>query len=90
MQVRAKKPPTLTVPDSVTLKAPEGAAGMPFEFKATALDALGANLKTTCNHASGTLFPIGSTTVRARCLVTRACMGREWSGGAFVRVTSMC
>jgi hypothetical protein len=54
--------PTLTVPKSFTREA-AGATGTRVKFSASATDYTGAALTVTCKPASGSLFPLGTTTV---------------------------
>jgi hypothetical protein len=55
-------PPTLTVPAPITAKAasPNGAV---VAYKATASDAADPSPSTSCSPASGSTFPVGTTTV---------------------------
>src|SRR5204862_7541343 len=45
-------PPTVTVPDDITVEA-TGPAGATVDFSASAVDANGASLATTCTPSSG-------------------------------------
>jgi hypothetical protein len=56
------EPPTVTVPHDLVLEA-TGAAGAVATFTATASDAEDGTLVPTCDHASGSTFPFGTTTV---------------------------
>lgn len=61
------------VPDSVTLEA-EGSAGTQFSFEATASGTADPEPAVTCDPASGTRFPLGTTTVL--CIATDRFGGR--------------
>ncbi|HKO56365.1 MAG TPA: HYR domain-containing protein [Thermoanaerobaculia bacterium] len=71
----ALPPPTLHLPDDFSVEA-EGAAGAPVRFE------VGSDAPVTCNPASGTLFAIGTTTVR--CSATNS--GGTTSGSFQVTV----
>jgi len=60
--VSGAQPPTLTVPKSIVVEAtkPDGA---PVKFSASAHDYKGVGLTVTCTPRSGSLFPMGTTTV---------------------------
>lgn len=60
-------PPKLTVPGSVTAE-PESRAGVAVAFAATALDWKERTVPVACAPASGSLFPLGTTTVS--CVAT--------------------
>jgi|GEM_PF-5947056 len=62
-------PPSLLVPESITVEA-GSAAGAIAEFLVTATDISGQSLPTVLSHASGTLFPLGTTTVTASTIDT--------------------
>ena len=51
--------PNIKVPSSKVVEA-TGEEGAPVIYSASASDASGKNIDVTCNHASGSIFPIGS------------------------------
>ncbi|OFW04107.1 MAG: hypothetical protein A3I61_15640 [Acidobacteria bacterium RIFCSPLOWO2_02_FULL_68_18] len=55
-------PPVLTMPGDVTAAA-TGAGGAAVSFSATASDSVDASVDVACVPASGSMFPIGTTTV---------------------------
>ena len=55
-------PPVLTVPANMTVAA-ASAAGTAVTFSASALDTVSGSVATSCTPASGSVFPIGTTTV---------------------------
>lgn len=56
-------PPELTLPNDITIEA-TGPDGAVVNFTATAFDAFdNANVDVTCDHQSGSIFPLGTTTV---------------------------
>jgi len=55
-------PPVLTLPDNMTILA-SSASGEVVSFTASANDAVDGSVPVTCSPASGSLFPIGVTTV---------------------------
>lgn len=55
-------PPVLSLPANMTLEA-TGAAGAVASFSATANDAVDGSRPVTCSPASGSIFPLGTTTV---------------------------
>jgi hypothetical protein len=57
-------PPVLNLPDNLTVEAtsPQGAA---VSFVATAHDLVAGNVEVNLDHASGSVFPFGTTTVTA-------------------------
>ncbi|MCA9011876.1 MAG: HYR domain-containing protein [Planctomycetaceae bacterium] len=57
-------PPTLLVPESITVEA-GSSAGAIAEFLVVATTISGQSLPITLSHESGTLFPLGVTTVTA-------------------------
>ena len=63
VRVQDTTPPVVTVPGPVTVEAtgPNGAAAT--FAAATATDLVSGTVPTACNRASGTNFPIGTTTV---------------------------
>jgi hypothetical protein len=60
--VQDTTPPKLSLPSDVTAQAtgPNGAA---VSYSATATDIVDGAVPVTCNHASGSTFPVGTTTV---------------------------
>ena len=54
--------PVVTVPANATVEA-TSAAGAPFTFTASAADTIDGVVAVTCTPASGSLFPLGATTV---------------------------
>src|SRR5207244_3576315 len=54
--------PVVTVPANATVEA-TGATGATFTYTATATDLVDGPRPVTCNPASGSTFPLGSTTV---------------------------
>jgi Alpha galactosidase C-terminal beta sandwich domain/Alpha galactosidase A/HYR domain len=66
--------PSVTVPEHVTAKSP-GATGVAVSYDAHAVDAFGDPLALSCDKPSGSLFPIGPTTVKrsATDLAGRTC-----------------
>ncbi len=61
--------PTVTVPADVTILAPTR-DGVPYTFTATASDVVDGAIATICTPASGSVFPVGTTTVT--CTATDA------------------
>ena len=55
-------PPVLTLPSDITVSA-QNASGAVVNFTATATDAVDGPVPVTCSPASGSLFPLGQTTV---------------------------
>ena len=68
--VRDTTPPALTVPPDATVEA-TSAAGAVFAYSATANDIVNGNITPTCTSASGTTFPIATTTVSCSATDTR-------------------
>jgi len=62
-------PPTLNLPATITAEA-TSAAGAAVTYSATATDLVDGSVTVTCDHASGSTFPLGSTTVQ--CSATDA------------------
>lgn len=56
-------PPTLVVPSTITVST-TNPAGTPVSFSVSATDCNGVPLAVTCTPPSGSVFPVGSTTVR--------------------------
>lgn len=69
--VRDTTPPAITVPDDIS-KTATNASGAAVTFTATATDIVSGPLTPTCTPASGSTFPIGTTTVT--CAVTDAAL----------------
>ncbi|NJM06690.1 HYR domain-containing protein [Candidatus Gracilibacteria bacterium] len=57
--------PTIDVPDDIIAEA-ESASGTRVNYSASAVDGFGTPLTVTCNQPSGTIFPLGATTVECR------------------------
>lgn len=55
-------PPALTLPGNMTVEA-DDASGAVVSFSATAMDIVDGSRPVTCNPASGSTFPLGTTTV---------------------------
>ena len=55
-------PPVLTLPSDITVIAPN-TSGAVVNFTASAIDAVDGPVAVTCSPASGSLFPLGQTTV---------------------------
>lgn len=75
-------PPTLNLPGTITAEA-TSSAGATVGFSATASDIVDASPGVSCNPASGSAFPIGSTTVN--CTATDA-SGKQATGSFAVNV----
>jgi len=58
-----KTPPVITTPGNLVVDA-TGTNGAPVSFAATAYDAISGFANVTCSPASGSVFPIGTTTVQ--------------------------
>lgn len=58
-----RTPPVITVPAPITARA-DGPPGTAVAFPATAVDAVDGTVPVTCSPASGSVFPVGATTVR--------------------------
>lgn len=76
------EPPTVTVPPDITVEA-AGPNGTVATFVATATDALDPRPVVSCSPASGSTFPLGTTTVS--CTATDAA-GNSSSGSFTVTV----
>ena len=61
--VQDTKPPTINVPDSVTAEA-TSSAGATVNYTVTASDTVSGSITPSCDRASGSVFPVGSTTVK--------------------------
>lgn len=57
--------PVLTLPSTITVAATD-ANGAVVNYTATANDLVDPSVSVTCDHASGSTFPIGTTTVQCR------------------------
>ena len=62
ISVRDIAPPTITVPSNITVEA-AGPAGSIVAFNTSALDAVDGAVATVNDPASGSTFPLGTTTV---------------------------
>lgn len=62
ISVRDTTPPSLTVPADISVKATQS-NGATVTYDVSAQDLVDGSLTTYCNHASGSLFPIGVTLV---------------------------
>jgi len=60
--VRDTTPPAVTVPSTITVEA-TGPGGATATFTTSALDIVDGSITPTCDHASGSQFPLGPTTV---------------------------
>jgi hypothetical protein len=67
--VRDTTPPVLSLPASLTAEA-TGPGGAAVSFSATSADIVDGSVPVTCNPASGSTFPLGTTTVQ--CTATDA------------------
>jgi hypothetical protein len=76
--VRDTTGPAITVPSNMTVEA-TSAAGAVVAFSTSAVDAVGGALPTTSTPASGSTFPLGTTTVT----VTASDAAGNNSSGAF-------
>jgi hypothetical protein len=63
-------PPALTLPGNMTVEA-DDASGAVVSFSATAMDIVDGSRPVTCNPASGSTFPLGTTTVNCSATDTR-------------------
>lgn len=59
----AASPPTITVPASPMTVTTGNSDGIAVTYSVTAIDFKGVSIPVTCNPASGTVFPITTTTV---------------------------
>ena len=55
-------PPTLNLPSNITVEATSG-AGATATFSASATDSIDGTASISCSYVSGTVFPLGTTTV---------------------------
>ena len=76
--VRDTTPPVITVPANLTLEA-SSAAGAVATLTVTAIDAVSGAIAPTLSRASGSVFPLGTTTVTA----TATDAGGNWGSGTF-------
>ncbi|MEW5848837.1 MAG: MopE-related protein [Myxococcota bacterium] len=81
--VRDTRPPLVRITIAKTVRAPSP-SGVVLNFTASATDLADGNLVPVCTPASGSLFPVGSTTVTCRATDSSGNMG---SASALVRVT---
>jgi sugar lactone lactonase YvrE len=60
-------PPVITCPSNITVTLPPNstATSAPVSFTVTAVDSCSSNVTVTTDHASGSSFPVGTTTVNA-------------------------
>jgi hypothetical protein len=63
-------PPALSLPASITAEA-TGPGGAAVTYSATATDIVDGSRPVTCDHASGSTFPLGTTTVQCTASDTR-------------------
>ncbi len=63
--VQDTKPPTLTVPSGVTAEA-TNASGAVVNYTVTGTDAVSGTVTPSCDKASGSVFPLGTTTVKCK------------------------
>ena len=75
--------PVLTLPGNISVTTPD-ANGAVVTYSATASDIVDGNRSVTCNPASGSLFPVGTTTVNCSASDTR---GNSAGGSFTVTVT---
>jgi len=61
--VRDTTPPALSLPANITAEA-SGPSGKAVSYTATATDLVDGSRPVTCDHASGSTFPLGTTTVQ--------------------------
>jgi hypothetical protein len=76
-------PPNLNLPSNISVEA-ESASGKTVTYTASATDAVSGALPATCDPASGSTFPMGTTTVN--CSATDGA-GKAASGSFTVTVT---
>ena len=69
-QVDLDAPPLLLLPEDMTVEA-TSADGARVLFQASGRDAVGFSLLPTCTPPSGSVFPVGATTVRCEVTGTR-------------------
>ena len=81
--VQDTTPPTLTLPSDITVEADSG-SGKVVTYSASASDAVSGSLPANCSPASGSTFPIGTTTVN--CSATDGA-GKSANGSFAVTVT---
>jgi hypothetical protein len=61
--IRDTTPPALSLPANITAEA-SGPSGKAVSYTATATDLVDGSRPVTCDHASGSTFPLGTTTVQ--------------------------
>ncbi|HXJ21932.1 MAG TPA: HYR domain-containing protein [Polyangia bacterium] len=72
--VAANTPPVVTVPAAMTVEA-TSASGTVVTFTASASDAQDGKLDPTCTPASGSTFPLGTTTVTCKATDSQGAVG---------------
>jgi hypothetical protein len=80
-----KTPPVLHLPSIIVFRLPAGrrAAAAPVNYRASATDNLDSSPKFSCDHPSGSDFPVGQTTVHCQASDKA---GNVTRGTFFVRV----
>ena len=68
--------PAVTVPDDIVAEA-TGASGAAVTFTVTATDVVDGTRTVNCTAASGSTFPLGTTTVQCTSTDTRGNAGRN-------------
>lgn len=63
--------PTLSLPDNITAEA-TGASGAAVSYSASATDIVDGDISPNCSPASGSTFPLGTTTVNCSAADTRS------------------
>jgi large repetitive protein len=76
--IQDRTPPTVSVPGPITKEATSG-SGAAVSFVVTASDAIDPSPTTTCNPASGSTFPLGTTHV--------SCTGKDASNNTSAAAT---
>ena len=80
LEITVDNPPTITVPANITVAADPGQAGAVVNYPAaTATDEEDGTLAPVCSPASGSFFPLGTTTVT--CTATDS--GTNTASGSF-------
>ena len=82
IEVTDKTAPTLSLPSDQTLSAPTY-VGVPYSYSATATDVVDGSVAVSCDHASGSTFPPGPTTVTCNASDSR---GNKATGSFTVTV----
>jgi hypothetical protein len=72
--------PAISIPTDITTQA-QGSAGAVVVFSATAVDTVDGSIPVTCSPASGSVFVVGTTTVR--------CSAQDASGNSASRTFSV-